>query len=93
MNRLLLLSILILVTAPLVQAQPIPVTTTSDVARVQYVRGVHSTAYSACQVQGGREPEHEQRYGPGDYGRNDAGQSPGVAPKPDDFPRLLDRNG
>jgi len=45
MNRLLLLSILILVTAPLAQAQQIPVTTNSDVARVQYVRGVHSTAH------------------------------------------------
>ncbi len=45
MNRLLLLSILLLVAAPLAQAQQIPVTTTSDAARVQYVRGVHSTAY------------------------------------------------
>ncbi|MEX2529701.1 MAG: hypothetical protein WD960_02925 [Gemmatimonadota bacterium] len=45
LNRLLLLSILILVLAPLAQTRQIPVGTTSDVARVQYVRGVHAAAH------------------------------------------------
>jgi ketosteroid isomerase-like protein len=45
MNRLLLLPALLLATAALAQAQQVPVTTTSDAARVQYVRGVHSAAH------------------------------------------------
>ena len=45
MNRFLLFSFVLLLAAPLAQAQLIPVTTDSDEARVHYVRGVHATSY------------------------------------------------
>ena len=45
MNRFFLTLMLLLVCVPFAQAQRVPVTTDSDAARVQYVKGVHATAH------------------------------------------------